>query len=43
MQFRAQPAVDAKKLLVHESGERESTEGFHAGFVDGPGILALAF
>jgi hypothetical protein len=35
--------VNAEELLVHNSRQREGTERFHAGFVDGLGVLVLAF
>jgi hypothetical protein len=35
--------VNAEELLVHNSRQRKSTERFHTGFVDGLGVLVLAF
>lgn len=34
--------MNAQELLVHNSGQREATEGLHTGFVDGLGVLVLA-
>ena len=39
----AKPTVYAQELLVHDSGEGQRTEGVHAGFIDGLGVLVLAF
>ena len=35
--------MDAKELLVHDRGQRESTEGRRAGLVHPLGIFVLAF
>src|SRR5262245_1952497 len=43
VQLRAQAAVYAQELLVHDSGQRQRTEGIHAGIIDSLGVLVLAF
>jgi hypothetical protein len=43
VELRAQTAMYTQELLVHDRGQRQSAEGVHAGFVDGLGILVLAF
>ena len=43
MQLGTQSTVNAEELLVHNSRQREGTERFHAGLVDGLGVLVLAF
>jgi hypothetical protein len=42
VQLRAEPAVDAQELLVHDRRQRQATERLHAGLVDGLGVLVLA-
>lgn len=42
MQFRAQTAMDTQELLVHDSSQGQTTEGFHAGLVYDLGVLVLA-
>jgi hypothetical protein len=34
MQLWTQAAMNAKELLVHDGGERKSTEGFDSGIVN---------
>jgi len=43
VELRAQSSVYTQELLVHDGSEWERTEGIHAGFVDGLGVLVLAF
>ena len=37
----AKPSVYAQELLVHDGSEGQRTEGVHAGFIDGLGVLVL--
>lgn len=43
MELWAQATMNAEELLVHDSGERKSAEGLHAGLVHDLGVLVLAF
>lgn len=42
MDLWGEAAMDAEELLVHQGGERETIESFHAGIVHSLGILDLA-
>ena len=43
MQLRAQTAVDAEELLVHNSRQREAAERLNTGVIYGLRVLVLAF
>jgi len=42
MQLWTESTVNAQELLVHDRGQRQRTEGFHASVVDPLGVLVLA-
>lgn len=41
MQLWAQPSMYTQELLVHNGGQWQRAEGFHAGFINVLGILML--
>ncbi len=43
VELRAQPAVYAQELLVHDSGKRKRAERIHAGFINSLGVFVFAF
>jgi hypothetical protein len=43
VELRAQASVDAEKLLIHDSSQRQTAERFHASLVHFFRILVLAF
>jgi hypothetical protein len=43
VKLRAETTVDAQELLVHDGGQRKSTERLHAGLINGLGVFVLAF